>query len=419
MTKTAARHLAVVAPPLPGHWDPLKVLAGELMRRGHRVTFVHMADAATMVAETGIGFEAVGTASHPAGALAHYRRVLAEAPSRGGFFAMIRATASISDMLLRELPDALRRIGAEAVIADQTEAAGGLAARRLGLPFVTTVTGLPLTREPGVPPPFVRWRYRPGPVGRVRNWGGYAVADLLLRPIRGTIARHARAWNLDPDADGGDSPLLQVAQCPPSLDFPRHRLPLPFRYCGPFRFPPGEAPDLPEDGRPLVYCSLGSLQGDRPELFAAMTRACADLGARAVVAHGGLLDAAAAARLPGEPIVGAYWPQPAVLPRCTAAILHGGFNTVLDALGAGVPMVVAPLAFEQPATAARVAHSGAGVSIGRPSLGRLRTALDTILTQPTYREAAQRMAAELARLGGADRAAGLVDKALRTGRTPP
>jgi MGT family glycosyltransferase len=232
------------------------------------------------------------------------------------------------------------------------------------------------------------------------------------------VDRHARAWGLDPDVDGGDSPLLQMAQCPPSLDFPRRRLHPAFRYCGPFRGPREGAPDLPDDGRPLVYCSLGSLQGDRPELFAAMTEACAELGARAVVAHGGLLDAAAAERLPGDPIVGAYWPQPALLPRCAAAILHGGFNTVLDALGAGVPMVVAPLAFEQPATAARVARSGAGLAVGRPNRSRLRNALGQVLTQSRYRDAARRMAAELNRLGGADHAADLIDAALRTGRTP-
>jgi zeaxanthin glucosyltransferase len=152
-----------------------------------------------------------------------------------------------------------------------------------------------------------------------------------------------------------------------------------------------------------------------------MTGACADLGARAVVAHGGLLGEAAASALPGDPLVAAYWPQPVILPQCKAALLHGGFNTVLDALAAGVPMAVRPLAFEQPGTAARVARTGAGLVIGGQLLGRrrMRTALRSLLEDPAFGQAAGAMAQEMTKLGGALLAADLVDAALRSGRTPP
>ena len=52
-----------------------------------------------------------------------------------------------------------------------------------------------------------------------------------------------------------------------------------------------------------------------------------------MIAHGGGLSADEEAGLPGNPLVRAFWPQRAVLRRCAAAVLHGGFNTVLDALG--------------------------------------------------------------------------------------
>jgi UDP:flavonoid glycosyltransferase YjiC (YdhE family) len=151
-----------------------------------------------------------------------------------------------------------------------------------------------------------------------------------------------------------------------------------------------------------------------------MSRACAELGARAVVAHGGLLSEAAARALPGDPIASAYWPQTSVLPRCSAALLHGGFNTVLDALAAGVPVGVRPLAFEQPGTAARVAHSGAGLVITGGFLGaaKFREALAALLQQDSYRQAAARASGEISWLGGAAFAADLADEALRTGRTP-
>jgi MGT family glycosyltransferase len=420
MTRVDGRHITIVAPPLPGHWDPLQVLAGLLVDRGHRVTFLHIGDSAAMLKDSAFGFEPVGTGSHGPGALAAYRDRLAHAPSLRGFLPMLRATAAMSEMLLRDLPSALQRIGAEAVIGDETEPAAGMVARYLGLPWITSVTGLPLLRDPLVPPPFVGWRFRDDPGGLKRNQGGYRVADRLMRPIRRVLEERARAWGLDLEEIDAGSPLLQVAQCPPTLDFPRRELPASFRYCGPFRSGDAAAVELPRD-RPLVYCSLGSLQGNRPQLFGAMTSACAGLGARAIVGHGGLLSDAAARALPGDPLVAPYWPQPAILPQCSAALLHGGFNTVLDTLAAGVPMAVRPLAFEQPGTAARVVRSGAGIMVGRNLLGRrnMRAALRSLLQDPTFGEAADAMARGMAKLGGARLAADLVDEALRTGRLPP
>jgi MGT family glycosyltransferase len=400
------RHIAIVAPPVPGHYDPLKVLAARLSERGHRISFVHMADAAALV--PGFGFEAVGARTHGPGALARYTDQLARAARLSGFFGMIRATAAITEMLLDELPGTMRSIGADAMIADATEPAGGLVARHLGLPWATSVTGLPLLREPLVPPPFVDWAYQPDEAGMKRNRTGYRIADALSRPITRVLARYATRWGLDPNEHGGFSPALQVAQCPAALDFPREQLPPNFHYCGPWRENAPDPLDLPDDQRPLIYCSLGSLQGNRPALFGAMTKACADLGARAVVAHGGKLREADARALPGNPIVRAHWHQPSILPRCRAAILHAGFNTVLDALAAGVPMLVAPIAFEQPGTAARVVRAGAGHRLGKSA--DLRTALAGLLADASAKRNAERMAAETKVLGGVGEAADRISR---------
>lgn len=412
-------HFAVIAPPLAGHYQPLLVLADALIARGHRVTFVHVEDARALVAGSTAGFHAVGGADYPPGALAAWLGRLARPTGPLGLPTMIGATGRLVAMLLGELPGALRAIGADAVIAESAEPAGALVARHLGLPFVTAHTGLPLNREDGVPPPFVGWAYREGWRAVQRNRSGYRVTNWLMRPIDGVVAARAAAWGLDPLAEGGYSPLLQVAQCPAGLDFPRAALSPVFRYCGPFRGAEEPAIDLPGD-RALVFCSLGTLQGDRPRAFAAMARACAELGARAVIAHGGGLSAREAGALPGDPLVRAFWPQRAVLKRCVAAVVHGGLNTVLDALAAGVPMVVAPIAFEQPATAARVARAGAGrVVSGRLTAARLRRALRRVIDDSAHAAAAARLAREMAEPGGAEMAAALIDAAVRGGAVTP
>lgn len=406
------KHFAIVAPPTLGHLNPLMALAGALQRARHRTTFVHIADAARMIPTTTFGFEPLYRSSGSDASLDAYLDILAHADRPSGRRRMIAATAGMSDILLATLPAALERIDADVVIADSAEPAGSLVAKALRLPFVTAITGLPLLRDAMIPPPFVGWRYREGPLGRARNAGGYAVADLLMRPITRTLKRHAGRWGLTYDASTPYSPLLQVAQCPAKLDFPRGFLPPAFRYGAPWRLPEeSETLVLPDD-HPLVFCSLGSLQGARKQLFGTMTAACAAIGARAVVAHGGGLTDAEAASLPGNPIVSPYWPQRALLRRCAAAILHGGFNSVLDALSAGTPIVTVPIAFEQPATAARLERAGAGRTVRFTQAGsRLTDALRQVVADPDYRSSAERLGADMT-FDGATYAATLIDASL-------
>ncbi|QRG05706.1 glycosyltransferase family 1 protein [Xanthobacter dioxanivorans] len=412
-------HFAVVAPPLPGHYNPLLVLARELAARGHRVTFVHMADAARLVAGKGAEFAAVGAADHPAGALNAYVARLAAPTGLFGLLGTLKATAAQTDMLCRELPGVLTAIGAEAVIADQTEAAGTLVARHLRLPVVSTATALLLNREIGVPPPFVPWPYDPTEKGRVWSKGGYQVTDLLMTPMRRVLERHGAAFGLDPFADGGFSPRLTVAQMPRGLDFPRSELPASFHYGSPWRdaasVPDADAPLPAAEGAPLVFCSLGTLQGARADLFIKVAQAAREAGARLLIAHGGLLSEGEVRRLSGLAEVRSFVPQQEVLERCRAAVLHCGMNTVLDALAEGVPLVAMPIAFEQPATAARLAYAGAAevVPAGKARSGRLARALGAVLENPSYREAAGRIAAEMAQGGGVKRAADLIEQAVR------
>lgn len=409
------RHIAIIAPPTAGHFNPLLALGAVLAATGSEVTIVHVADAAPLASDPAVRFAALDHPADRAGILATYMAALAKPSGLIGLPRMIRSTAAMTALLLEALPAALTRLGIDAVIADSVEPAGALVARHLGVPFVTAITGLPLLKEPTVPPPFLGWTYRADAIGLNRNRGGYAVSDLLMRPITATVATYARRWGLDPDPRYQWSDRLQIAQCPARLDFPRAALPPSFRYGAPWRRREA-AETLPiDDDRPLIFCSLGSLQGARRPLFAAMTRACAAVGARAVVAHGGGLSDREAASLPGDPVVRAFLPQTLVLRQCAAAILHGGFNTVIDALAAGLPIVAVPLAFEQPATAARLARVGAACVVSPASAGRggLEPALRRVLTEPRYRQAARLFAADMATGGGATDAAALVDAALR------
>jgi zeaxanthin glucosyltransferase len=331
-----------------------------------------------------------------------------------GLRGLIRDVGEFTDMICRDAPRALAEIGADTVVADQMEAGGGLVADHLGLPFASIATALPINREESVPPSYVDWPYDSSERGLWWNRGGYRISDLLMRPVGKVIASNAARFHLPERRRPEEclSPHAQLAQCVRSLDFPRQELPASFHYLGPFREPDDEVFEIPaDDGRPLVFCSFGTLQGSRAKLFHNIALACAALDLRLLIAHGGRLEPETALTLAGDPILRDYVPQRAVLARSALAITHAGFNTVLDALSFGVPMLAIPMAFEQPATAARLLRAGVArmVRPGAARPARLRSEMEALLDDGNYRSAAASLRNEIASAGGVKRAADILE----------
>lgn len=397
----------------------MMALGAALRARGHRVTLFGIAEVAPVAARHGCDFVALGRRSYPEGTLGRLSGRMAT-PGGFGLFRVMADMVAMTRMLCDELPAACRSHGVDGIVTDQLEPAGSLVAAHLGCPFVTVANALPLHREPAVPPPFTNWRYDASPWGLKRNRGGYRVADLLMRPVTAGIAREARRLGV-PGRDSLESclsPLAEITQLVPGLDFPRRHLGGIVHPCGPLREgnDAEDVSDLLGDGRPLVFASLGSLQGGRTRIFRRIARACADLDLQLVVAHGGRLDPMAAAALPGHPVVRAFVPQRSLLRHAALLVTNGGLNTVLDGAAAGVPMLVIPIAFEQGAIGARVAHAGIGRVLSRRRLARLPAVLGTLGNDAVLRQRARQVARALAATGGAEAAAAVVEEVVRTGR---
>lgn len=408
-------HFGFLCPPLPGHINPMAVLAHELVGRGHRVTFLGFPDMAAKLPQD-LAFMGFGGEDQPPGSLQPYLDRLARLGGPLRMRRLILDLAGFADTICTDLPAALERLAPDALVIDQTDAAASLVATALQIPFVNIANALPLNLEPAVPPPVLPWPYDPSPGGIRRNRGGYRVARLVERPITRVIRAHAERLGR-PDirfADQAWSERCQITQCVRGLDFPRTQLPTNFHYVGPIRG--ADTPldfDLPDDGRPLVFCSFGTLQGSRARLFRKVAAAANAFDVRLLIAHGGLLPDEEAARLPGQPLVRPFVPQRAVLARAALAITHAGFNTVIDALSFGVPMVALPITFEQPATGARIARAGAGRVLQRwRTRGRIEEAMRAVLEEGRYRQNARRLADEIAQSGGRTRAVDLIEAAL-------
>jgi zeaxanthin glucosyltransferase len=409
-------HFGIISPPVHGHIHPLAALGRELVQRGHRVTYFQMADLEEKIRSEGLEFQVIGARDHPRGSLPESLAQLGRLKGLAALRFTIRAVARTSVMVCRDLPDAIRAAGVEALLVDQMEPAGGAVAEHLGRPFVTVCNALAINRDPVAPPPFTPWAYHDAWWARVRNHVGYAVSDRLTRPITDVVAGFRGQWKLPALAspDESFSRLAQICQMPRELDFPRSRLPVGFHYVGPLRGGPPKAIAFPWDrldGRPLVYASLGTLQNSREPLFRAFAEACRGLDVQLVISHGGGLSAAEAAALPGDPLVVGYAPQLELIARARLTITHAGLNTVLDSLANGVPLVAVPITYEQPAIARRLEWTGAGRSIPLGGLRPepLREAARAVLEQEGYRAAARKVADAIRSAGGAQKAADIVE----------
>lgn len=407
---------ALVCPPFPSHIRAFEAIAERLVARGHQATFLLPGDAASLVRARG-----VSVARLPAEMSSLDDRLRRAARPTGpfGILRTVSDAARATEALCARGPQMLRDMGAQAILGDEMEPAAGLIARHLNLPQISVASALPIESDRAIPPPFVDWPFDPSPKGLRRNRGAVRVTHLFLRRQRRAIEEWALRFGLAGLSSLEDclSPVATISQTIPGLDFPR-RSQTRIHHVGPLRTAHGAPEGLPFDTdpqRPLVYASFGTLQGHRVSMFQAIARASNALGAQLVVAHCGGLSSQEARSLHAH-YVAADLPEGAVLARAAVCVTHGGLNTVLDALTAGVPLLAIPIAFDQPGVAARIERAGAGLKLPRFLLSErsVRAALERLLANAHFRMRAQALSAEIAGLGGAERAADIAEEVVAT-----
>jgi zeaxanthin glucosyltransferase len=416
-------HLGLICPEVSGHLNPMTTLGREMQRRGCRVSLIACRDGQRKAEAAGLGYLAIGESDFPAGTTDRVADELGRLSSTEAIQYTVRYLLRLAAIILQEAPQRVREAGVEALLVDQVSSAAGTAAERLDVPYVTICNALALNQEPDVPPFMTTWPYEPTSAGRARNEPGYSALNQIAQPILDALNAQRRQWGLAgfEQVRQGDSPLAQIAQQPACFDFPRKQLPPHFHYTGPFHDDAsGDRIPFPYEaltGQPLIYASMGTLQNNQLSTFHTIAAACEGLDAQLVLSLG-CRDREVPADLPGSPVVVAYAPQLELLKRAALTITHAGMNTVLESLRHGVPMVAIPITNDQPGVAARMAYLGAGERVELADLkpARLRAAIQQVLTQSRYREAARRVQAEMAQINGVERAADIAEQALSTRR---
>lgn len=170
----------------------------------------------------------------------------------------------------------------------------------------------------------------------------------------------------------------------------------------------------PADGLPVALVSMGTVHNKHPELFRLCVEAFAELPWHAVISVGEGMDPAELGSLPGNVEVHRWVSHVAVLRHAQLVVTHGGMGGVLESLDAGCPMVGVPTWPDVAANTERMAELGLGRMLlpAEVDVRRLRDAVTAVAGDAAVRDRvaeAQKLTREA---GGAARAADEIEARL-------
>lgn len=398
--------LLVISPDYASHLLPLATLATAWRDAGHRVV-VATGPATASIVES-FGFERVdlrlGRGSNP-GVIRAEDQPKGEDDALRGFFDATRrgmvetlafqAEARLTDLMWepvrvgREVLAVVESVAPEQILVDHLAFSARVALDSAGLAYGDVVLGhpsaLPLGATAGQPrevygfPPAWPAAFTPEPA---------ALADLRDLCER-VSARFTDEWNTA-------LTTLNPAATPVPIAFEEHGPTLLYNY--PAELAPersgaflGSAvrtesldPEVEEwlaaSDEPFVYVSFGSFLSVRGDVLGRVVRALEALGLRGALALGSA-DRGEVGALPVGWLVREFLPQVRLLDRATAAVTHGGNNSVTEAVTAGVPMLMLPFSTDQFAGAAALERQGFGVALdpNAATVDELTEALRSVL----------------------------------------
>jgi rhamnosyltransferase subunit B len=168
-------------------------------------------------------------------------------------------------------------------------------------------------------------------------------------------------------------------------------------------------------GEPPLVFTPGTANMHGRAFFAAAVDAARRLGRRVLLLT--KFPEQLPSSLPPGVMHAAYVPLDVLLPRAAAFVHHGGVGSMSQALAAGVPQLIMPLAHDQFDNLARVKKLGAGAGVGvrRFTGRRVAAVLTRLLDSAEVTNACRAAAARLTARDGLTRAAAAIEARLQPG----
>ncbi len=415
--------------PFDGHLLPQLSIARALSERGHEVAFYSGETARASVEQAGFelfAFERVDEQRvfqtlHEIDGGGRRGR-----PGRGRLLGLMRYwLAETMPGQVEDIRQVLAQWPADAICTDIALWGPTLVlweAQPIPVAMCAAVMGAAIP-GPDAPPLGLGMRPPRTRLGRLGSAAITRLAEMLAIPIRHAVNEVRARYGLPALRESvnrfaGRLPLYIVGNVR-EFDYNRRDLPASVHYVGNCIWYPERAGGEQQleripTRRPWVHVTESTLAGDEPFLLRAAIEALAQEPVEVIVTTGERREAGVLGdgALPENVHVARWLNHGELLPRCSALVTLGGKSTVLAAAEAGVPMVLVPNSWEKPDNARRVTEAGAGIRLSARRLNpkALRSAVREVIAEPSYREAAQRLAGQLAAAPGPARAAELLEE---------
>jgi len=393
-------------------------LALALKARGHHPVLAAPAFYRRAVEQEAIDFAPFGPNTEPTD-----RDLLARVmhPAKGSEYV-------IRELVLPELPRTFAELqeaaaGADVLVSHPLTYPIPMIAELRGIPWAATVLA-PLSLFsaidlPVLPPaPWAVHLRALGPwFGRLVIRLGHRATREWVEPIQEFRVSLGLQRTAHPLFEGQFSPYLNLALfsrvlAEPQPDWPPHTTTTGFVFYNGRATLSAEVEAFLREGPPPVVFTLGtSAVGAAGGFYQESVAAVARLGVRAVLLTGGFAENVPTGSLPPGVLLVDRAPHELLFAHASAIVHQGGAGTTAQALRSGRPMLVVPHAHDQPDTAFRVTNLGVARTLfpQRYKAPHVARELERLLNEPSFKDAAGRVAATVRKEGGAETAAELIE----------
>ena len=378
--------------PAYGHINPTLAVVKELVNRGHHVTYYAFDQFRSKIESTGAEYRSYNQGSQAMNAL-----------KAGNFLALMRMIIDVTSDGLQELLDEVRAIDPDCIIHDSLCLWGKLVAQRLNLPAVSSISTFVFNREVMNPEQRIPPLYRKLPM--------LYKTKTLRRDLETLTGRHAHLEDLPELLMNTEE--LNIVYTSKMLQPRGEYFPENYHFIGASlseRQGEKRSIDIIPNKKPVIYISLGTIVNRNIIFYQQCFSAFRDMDCTVILSVGENTNVDLLGPIPSNFIIRSFVPQLKVLAICDVFITHGGMNSVHEGLYYKVPLIVVPQQREQKMVAKRVVECGSGICLEKVNVEQLRKSVETILENPEYKSAANRLSDSLIAGGGSGRAADVIEK---------
>lgn len=384
--KAGGAHVAVVTIPEHGHVLPTLAVVSELVRRGHRVTYVVSSEFEEAVREAGATRVLPLLAKLPEGAIP-------EGDLEAGVALLVRTAAH----LVPQLYDAFTADWPDVILHDLLAWSGKVVAARLGVPAVQ----LNCSHAP-----YENWEREMCGIDSLEDSAFFDGFRMLLNS--NGIDSSVKSFI----SESVSSVVFTVKQFQRKL----HTVSDSHTFVGPaLSERPFQGEWYRAIDRPLLFVSMGSCFSGSTDFINACAEAFELPDWDVVMAVGDRVTVAEARRaLPRNISLLSHVPQLRVLAQAQAFISHGGMGSTMEAMYYGVPLVVIPQMSEQRINAAQVQNLNLGrwLAAENATPEEMRRVFFDVINDEGLKVRVGEMRRAVQAAGGARAAADVVEKAL-------